>query len=337
MLDDRKRLVLRAVIEDYIETAEPVGSRTIARRHQLGVSSATIRNEMADLEEIGYLEQPHVSAGRVPSDKGYRFYVDMLMEPLQYTLQQYHQVQKEMLRHYREMERLCQEAGRLLASLTNSAAVVVAPPIEHLAFQHVQLLPVDANDVLVVLVLHPSVVKNRLMKTEKAYTASELLEMSMGLNQKLKGVTYRNLGPTILREIVAEFGEIGHVMVELLINGLVEEKNEQVYSSGAPQILSQPEFKDVEKAKLFFEALEQKEIWLKLLADDSEGVQVTIGKENPYADMQDLSVVKATYHVGGQVVGSIGVVGPTRMDYARMVAMVELIASALSELLTDMK
>lgn len=337
MLDDRKRLVLRAVIEDYIETAEPVGSRTVARKHQLGVSSATIRNEMADLEEIGYLEQPHISAGRVPSDKGYRFYVDMLMEPLQYTLQQYRQVQNEMLRHYREMERLCQEAGRLLASLTNSAAVVVAPPIEQLAFQHVQLLPVDTNDVLVVMVLHPSVVKNRLIKTEEAYTASELLEMSMGLNQKLKGVTYRNLGPTILREIISEFGEIGHVMVELLVNGLVEEKNEQVYSSGAPQILNQPEFRDVEKAKTFFEALEQKEIWLKLLAEDSEGVQVTIGKENPYADIQDLSVVKATYQVGGQVVGSIGVVGPTRMDYARMVAMVELIASALSELLTDMK
>lgn len=336
MLDDRKSLVLRAVIEDYIQTAEPVGSRTIARKHQLGVSPATIRNEMADLEETGYLEQPHVSAGRIPSDKGYRFYVDVLMEPLAYTLEQYRQVHHEMMSHYREMERLIQEAGRILAALTKSAAIVVAPPIEQLAFQHVQLISVDERDVLVVLVLNPSVVKNKLIRTERVYTAVELTELSVALNQKLKGVTYRDLGPTILRDIVSEFGEIGTVMVELLVNGLAAEKNEQVFSSGVTQILNQPEFRDVERAKAFFETLEQKDIWLNLLGDDARGVQVTIGKENPHNDMKDCSLVTATYHVGGHVVGTLGVVGPTRMEYARMVAMVELMASTLSELLTEM-
>ncbi len=337
MLDDRKSRVLRAVIEDYIETAEPVGSRTIARKHRLGVSPATIRNEMADLEETGYLEQPHVSAGRIPSDKGYRFYVDTLMEPMTYTLEQYRQVYNEMMKHYREMERLIQEAGRLLASFTQSAAIVVAPPIEQLAFQHVQLIPVDERDVLVVLVLNPNVVKNKIIRTENHYSSEELLKLSLGLNQKLRGATYRDLGPTVLREIVAEFGEIGTVMVELLVNGLAAEKNEQVYSSGMTHILNQPEFRDVERAKSLLETLEQKEIWLNVLADEGHGVRVSIGKENPYSDIQDCSLVSATYHVGGHVVGSLGVIGPTRMEYARMVAMVELIASTLSELLTDMK
>lgn len=337
MLDDRKSRVLRAVIEDYIETAEPVGSRTIARKHRLGVSPATIRNEMADLEETGYLEQPHVSAGRIPSDKGYRFYVDALMEPMKYTLEQYRSVCDEMMKHYREMERLVQEAGRLLASLTQSAAIVVAPPIEQLAFQHVQLIPVDERDVLVVLVLNPNVVKNKIVRTDRAFSSEELLQLSAGLNQKLRGVTYRDLGPTVLREVIAEFGEIGQVMVELLVKCLAADRDDQVYSSGMTHILNQPEFRDVEKAKLLLEALEQKEIWLDLLGDDMHGVRVTIGKEHPYADIQDCSLVTANYYVGGHVVGSVGVIGPTRMEYARMVAMVELIASTLSELLTDMK
>ncbi|HHT73308.1 MAG TPA: heat-inducible transcription repressor HrcA [Firmicutes bacterium] len=337
MLDDRKSRVLRAVIEDYIETAEPVGSRTIARKHRLGVSPATIRNEMADLEETGYLEQPHVSAGRIPSDKGYRFYVDALMEPMSFTLEQYRQVYSEMIKHYREMERLIQEAGKLLASLTQSAAIVVAPPIEQLTFQHVQLIPVDERDVLVVLLLHPNVVKNKIVRTERAFSSAELIQLSVGLNQKLKGITYRDLGPTVLREIVGEFGEIGQVMVELLVRGLSSEKDEQVYSSGMTHILNQPEFKDVEKAKAFLEAFEQKELWLNLLGEDSQGVRVKIGKENFHSDIQDCSLVTATYHVGGHVIGSLGIVGPTRMEYARMVAMVELIASTLSELLTDMK
>ena len=188
VLDDRKSQVLRAVIEDYIETAEPVGSRTIARKHRLGVSPATIRNEMADLEETGYLEQPHVSAGRIPSDKGYRFYVDTLMEPVQYTVEQYRQVYDEMIKHYREMERLIQEAGRLLASMTKSAAIVVAPPIEQLTLQHVQLLPVDERDVLVVLILSPNVVKNKIIRTERAFDSAELALLSAGLNQRLKGL-----------------------------------------------------------------------------------------------------------------------------------------------------
>ncbi|MGI6148260.1 MAG: heat-inducible transcription repressor HrcA [Firmicutes bacterium] len=337
MLDDRKSQVLRAVIEDYIETAEPVGSRTIARKHRLGVSPATIRNEMADLEETGYLEQPHVSAGRIPSDKGYRFYVDTLMEPVQYTVEQYRQVYDEMIKHYREMERLIQEAGRLLASMTKSAAIVVAPPIEQLTFQHVQLLPVDERDVLVVLILSPNVVKNKIIRTERAFDSAELALLSAGLNQRLKGITYRDLGPTVLREIVADFGEIGQVMVELLVKGLAGDKNEQVYSSGMTHILNQPEFRDVEKAKALIEALEHKDLWLNLLCDDLHGVRVTIGKENIYSDIQDCSLVTATYHVGGHVVGSLGVIGPTRMEYARMLAMVELIASTLSELLTEMK
>ena len=339
MLDERKRLVLRAVIEDYVETAEPVGSRTIARKHNLGVSPATIRNEMADLEETGYLHQPHVSAGRVPSDKGYRFYVDVLMEPHTFSEREYGVIYKEISGHYREMERLIQESTRLLALLTQSISVIVAPRMDRLVFKHVQLVFLDETIILVILVLHPGIVKNKLIKTEQRYSPEELHEISAALNRKLKGITYRELGPTVFNEIIRDFGDIGTVLVELVFRGLTEDKGEQVYSSGTVNILNQPEFRDVDRARVLLEVLDEKERLLGLLSDASKsrGVNVAIGHENLHAEMHECSLVTSTYHVGRDVVGTIGVIGPTRMEYSKVVSVVDLIASYLSELLTELK
>ncbi len=339
MLGERKRMVLRAIIDNYIETAEPVGSRTIARKHGLGVSSATIRNEMADLEETGYLHQPHVSAGRIPSDKGYRFYVDALVQPHSFSLTEHLKIQEEFTKTRAGLERAIHEAGRLLALLTDSIALVVAPGTDQLVLKHLQLAAIEDSGILLTAVLHPGIVKNRLIRTKQRYTPEEINELSAVLNQKLKGVTYRELGSTIFNEIARDYGEIGRVLVELLLQGLVEEKGEQVYASGTVNILNQPEFRDVERAVALLEILEEKERVLSLLsgATSSSGVQVVIGHENVFTSLQDCSLVTCTYYVGSDVVGTLGVIGPTRMDYARIMAAVGLVSSSLSAFLTEQK
>lgn len=339
MLDERKRLVLRAIIDSYIATAEPVGSRTIARRHDLGVSSATIRNEMADLEETGYLQQPHVSAGRIPSDKGYRFYVDTLLKPEPFPLSDLEKLQREMLGTQLSLERSIHEAARLLALLTQSVSLVVAPSTDHLVFKHLQLVALEDVGILVTLVLHPGIVKNRLIRTEKEYTSEQITELSGALNEKLKGVTYRELGPTIFTAIIQDYGEIGSVLVELILQGLAEDEGTQVYASGAVNIFNQPEFRDMERAKALFETLEEKDYLLSLLSttSKSDGVQVVIGQENIHSAMQGCSLVTCTYFVGSDVVGTLGVLGPTRMDYAKVMAAVGSVSHSLSTLLTELK
>ncbi len=339
MLDDRKRLVLRAIIDSYIETAEPVGSRTIARKHDLGVSPATIRNEMADLEETGYLQQPHVSAGRVPSDKGYRFYVDTLMEPYVFPGLELRRLQEEISSTQLSPERSIHEAARLLALLTQSISLIVAPSPDQLVFKHLQLVALEDTGILVTLVLHPGVVKNRLIRTKREYSSEQIADVSAALNHKLKGVTYKQLGLTIFSEVIRDFGEIGRALVELILQGLAEDKGEQIYASGTVNILNQPEFRDVNRAIALLEALEQKEHLLSLLGSAAKfsGVQVAIGQENVSSAMQSCSLVTCTYYVGNDVVGTIGVIGPTRMDYARVMAAVEVVSRSLSTLLTDDK
>ena len=339
MLDDRKRLVLRAIIDNYIETAEPVGSRTIARKHDLGVSPATIRNEMADLEETGYLQQPHVSAGRVPSDKGYRFYVDALMEPYVFPGLELQRLQEEISHTQSSPERSIYEAARLLALLTQSVSLIVAPSPDQLVFKHLQLAALEDTRILVTLVLHPGIVKNRLIRTKREYSSEQIADVSAALNQKLKGVTYKQLGLTIFTEVIRDFGEIGRALVELILQSLAEDKGEQIYASGTVNILNQPEFRDVDRAIALLEALEQKEHLLSLLgaAAKSSGVHVAIGQENVSRAMQSCSLVTCTYYVGNDVVGTIGVIGPTRMDYARVMAAVEMVSRSLSTLLTDDK
>lgn len=339
MLGERKRLVLRAIIDNYIQTAEPVGSRTIARKHDLGVSSATIRNEMADLEETGYLHQPHVSAGRIPSDKGYRFYVDALVQPHSFSHAERRRIREEISKGSSGLERITHEAARLLAVLTDSISVVVAPGMDQLVLQHLQMSVLDDSQILLTLVLHPGIVKNRLIYTEQQYTAEEISDLSQVLNQKLKGITYRELGATILNEIARNFGEIGKVLVELLIQGLIEEKGEQVYASGTTNILNQPEFRNVERAIALLEVLEEKERVLGLLTDTSKlsGVQVVIGHENMLSSLKDCSLVTCTYYVGSNVVGTLGVIGPTRMDYGRIISAVGLVSNSLSALLSEQK
>lgn len=338
MLDERKILILQAVIDDYIQSAEPVGSRTIARRHNLGISPATIRNEMSDLEEIGYILQPHVSAGRVPSDKGYRFYVDVLMKPEDISEEVRRTIYGQLATKHRQVEELIQETCKLLSVLTEHVAIIVAPQVDACVLKHIQLVPFDDNFILVVLVMSPGLVQNKIIEVSTKYTMDELVVMSTQITRKLRGIAYRDIGASLIKSIRDQFGDIGVALLDLIAQELAESKFEQIYFNGAIQIFNQPEFKDIERAKSLLAILEEKEAISDLLGDlrKRSGVQVGIGQENDHTGMQECSLVASTYGIGSEVIGSIGVIGPTRMEYAKVFSTVEFMANILSEALTEL-
>lgn len=339
-MDRRKMRILQAVTDDYILTAEPVGSRTLARKYKLGVSPATIRNEMADLEESGYLEQPHTSAGRIPSDKGYRFYVDTLMRPMRLTEAERELIRAELLARRRAIEEMIHHTARMLALWTRYTSLVLAPRLSEAAFRHIEFVPLDSHHVLVVLVTGPGMVQDRIVAMTEPVDQDELRQLAHFLNQRLRGVRLRDVGRTLLDELQDEIRDarLYAEAVELLSRGLEGGGSEAVYLDGAVNILEQPEFRDVARARTVLSLMGDQETLIGVLTDlaAGEGVTVTIGRENRREELRECSVVTATYSVGGEVVGAIGVVGPTRMEYSKVLAVVECIAATLSDVLTDL-
>ncbi len=339
-MQERKKKILRAVTDDYIQTAEPVGSRTIARKYNLGVSPATIRNEMADLEEGGYLRQPHTSAGRIPSDKGYRYYVDSLMDVPQVPLDEREQIQREIRLPQRELGDIIQRAIRLLTLLTNYTSIAVTPGVHQGAVRHIQILPMDETHVLVLLVTEPGFVQHCIVEVGNPVTPSKTEHLSLVLNDRLRGRALGDLDRHLLTQLGEDLDDVRlfEQAVELLYRAMKEQTEETVYLDGAVRILNQPEFRDVERAKLLIGALEERNRVLSMLGGvvyDQE-ITITIGEENAYAEMKDCSMVTAAYGIGGQTIGLVGVLGPTRMEYARAVSVVENMADNLREMLTKM-
>lgn len=335
MLDERKRRVLHALTDDYIETAEPVGSRNLARKHQLGVSPATVRNEMADLEEAGYLQQPHTSAGRVPSDKGYRFYVDELMADWSPGRTERSAVQREVQAMRKAMEVLIHEAARMLARATKYTSVVAAPRLAASVFRHIELVPLDASSVLAVVVSDPGFVQHTIIEVRRPVTDVHASRVAALLNRHLFGVRFGDIGPQLLNVIEESVAhdDLYEAVADLLSGRLAEDAEDKVYLEGTLNILSQPEFHDVERARSLLALLEARDILERVLnlASRSTEATVIIGAENPVIEMRDCSVVVSAYTLGGEVIGAIGVLGPTRMEYAKTVGMVQYMAEHLSE------
>lgn len=332
--------ILQAVTDDYIQTAEPVGSRTIARKYDLGVSPATIRNEMSDLEELGYLEQPHTSAGRVPSDKGYRFYVDQLMDPEVFSAEERDRLREEVVATERAMEHMIHRASRLLSLLTKYTAVVSAPRLSVTVIRRLQLTALDERNILVVLVTDPGFVRTHIVEVPNPVDETTLEPLEEWLNRHLVGKSLKELGRGLLAELREEMARtrLYTAVVDLIAETLGGRSEDRVYLDGTLYLFEQPEFKDVERAKNLIGFLEHEENLAAILSElaGSSGTRVSIGRENRQAEIQDCSFVTATYRVGGHVVGAVGLIGPTRLDYARAVAAVELMADSLSDVLTDM-
>lgn len=339
MLDDRKQKVLLAIIQDYIATAEPIGSRTIARKYDLGVSPATIRNEMADLEDLGYIEQPHTSAGRVPSDLGYRYYVDCLMKRKRISKDDEAKIITGFKTRVDEVARVIQETNRILSAMTNYTSVVLGPKNSKSAVKHVRLLPLDEGRALVVVVGANGIVQNRMIDVSESLTQSDLEYISNVLNAKLQGHTLDTIKMTLIREIYSELSKNEYIFdaaMDLIQGALNLNSEEKVYLAGTLNIFNQPEFKDINKVKTLLSLLEQDALLRDLLKESSQeepGLMVKIGGENKLEGFKDCSMITATYQINGEVVGAIGLIGPTRMHYNKAMAMVEFVTEHLSQVL----
>lgn len=336
-LSERKKRILKAIIGDYIRTAEPVGSKALTEGHALPFSSATIRNEMSELEEMGYLEKPHTSAGRIPSPQGYRLYVDELMERPSDSDEDDLPLQKIMQTRVREFDRLIQEAGRLISSLTDYASVAITPAMTQITIRRFEIIAVDTMNFVIVVVTDSGAVKNKMVRTMASVSKDEAELLTYVLNQTLTGlplghitaerfdIVRRAAGLTALLAPVAEY-------LAELIEDLSDQK---VYLEGARKLLRFPEYRDLGKAQALLDYMEVDHRHLLPATRKIDGIRFFIGPENGENPLSDTSVIYAKYDIGRIGQGAIGIVGPTRMDYAKLSAQLSRFAKGLNKLIAE--
>ncbi len=341
-LDDRKTKILNAIIRNYLKTGEPVGSRTISKYTDLNLSSATIRNEMADLEELGYIVQPHTSAGRIPSDKGYRFYVDHLMAEKDREVDEMKQF---VIEHTEKVEHLLQQAAKILASNTNYATMVTAPSYQGNKLKFIQLSYVDEGQILAVIVTDGNLVKNKIIPVSGPIDNETMLKLNIVLNSTLNGLTLEeiNLGTIArLKEQAGIHSDIIGEVLDTLSQMMLQEDDIRVYTSGTTNFFKYPELSDTGKASELISTFEEKQqlaslVTENLLDENSTGIQVYIGNESSIQTMKDCSVVTAVYELGEGVRGTIGIVGPKRMDYEKVMDNLKVLKNSLDGILNKPK
>lgn len=336
-LDERKTKILKAIIRTYLETGEPVGSRTISKCSDLNLSSATIRNEMSDLEDLGYIVQPHTSAGRIPSDKGYRFYVDHLMLEKDREVSE---MKEFVIERTEKMEQVLKQIAKLLAANTNYATIVSAPQTHRGKVKFIQLSVVDEEQVLATIMLDGNIVKNKIVRTEEPLDQETMLKLNILLNSSLNGLALEeiNLGTiSRLKEQAGIHSAMVSDVLDAVAQAIQEDEELEIYTSGATNIFKYPELSDSQKASELISAFEEKQELRDLLVDnlnseENTGIQVYIGSESPLQRMKDCSVVTATYELGDGVHGTVGIVGPKRMDYEKVVDNLKTLKIQLDEI-----
>lgn len=324
-LDERKTKILHAIIRTYLETGEPVGSRTISKYTDLNLSSATIRNEMSDLEELGYIVQPHTSAGRIPSDKGYRFYVDNLMQEKDREVAE---MKDFVIERTEKMEQVLKQVVKLLANNTNYATMITAPQYQHGKLKFIQLSQVDEEQLLAVIVLEGNIVKNKIIRTGlDGMDNEQILKLNLLLNTSLNGLALNQINLATIARLKEQAGihsEIVSKVLDAIAESVSEDEDLEIYTSGATNIFKYPELADSGRAQQLISAFEEKQQLVSLVNDslsdeENTGIQVYIGSESPMQTMKDCSVVTATYELGEGMKGTIGIIGPKRMDYENVV------------------
>ncbi len=330
-LNERKLNILKAIIKDYIETAEAVGSRTISKKYDLGISAATIRNEMADLEELGYLIQPHTSAGRVPTEKGYKLYVDTLMATSELSDTDKKMIERCVQENIDHIESLIRETSKLLSELTNYTTVgFTRNLINHSTIKYIQLVSMDKNNLLLIVVTDKGDIKKETIATKVYLDQVKLNIISDNLTKKLEGKTITSLDNRLIAFIKHEIGEYSNLIDQLIdaLNSNLSNEELSMTLSGATNMFSYPEFNDVLKARSFFNMLEEKENIDKMTKSKGilkENANIIIGSDNEVKDAQEYSIVTATYKVDEDSVGRISFIGPTRMDYSRIYSIISYI------------
>jgi len=340
MLTDRQKIILQILVDDYIRSAEPVGSRTISKRPDMSISPATVRNDMSDLEELGFLEQPHTSAGRIPSQKGYRFYVDHLLQPEGFSEVDVGVLRNAFATKIDQMEQVVQQTATILSSLTNYTSIVLGPQLNTTKLHNIQLLPLADRQAVALIVADNGHVENRVVSLPEGVAPESVQHYVELLNRKLVGLPMNKLKTALLSVIADElrrhaeqFENVMTFLGELLPSR--DTKAPKLYLGGKTMILNQPEFRNFEKLGPLLNMFEQKDMLFKVLEGRAEpGVQVRIGQENWLETIHDCSLITASYAINGEAVGKIAVLGPTRMDYARVIGIMEHLSRGLSGILT---
>ena len=337
-LDERKRKILKAIIQTYLETGEPVGSRTISKYTDLNLSSATIRNEMSDLEELGYIIQPYTSAGRIPSDLGYRLYVDELMKEKDKEVAE---IKDLMIEKTDKMEKVLKQVVKILASNTNYATMITGPTYHRNKLKFIQLSRVSEVQLLAVVVVEGNIVKNHIIELREPMDEETVLKLNLLLNTQLNGLTIEEINLAMISRMKEQAGihsEVISSVIDAIAQAIaVDDQEMEIYTSGATNIFKYPELADTSKASELISAFEEKDALAEFVKDtmdndngsENTGIQVYIGNESPVKTMKDCSVVTATYDLGGGMQGTIGIIGPKRMDYENVVDNLKTLKSQL--------
>ncbi|GAB2558785.1 heat-inducible transcriptional repressor HrcA [Gracilibacillus alcaliphilus] len=333
MLTERQIQVLKVIIDEFIQSAQPIGSRAIAKKDGITASPATIRNEMADLEELGFLVKTHTSSGRVPSEKGYRFYVDHLLIPFQLSSQDMGVIQHTFAREMLEFEKVVQQSAKVLSDLTSYTSIVLGPQVFETTLKKIQIVGLSDHSAVAILVTSSGHVEHRYFNVPKMLKSSDLEKLVNILNDRLVGVPIIQLEQKLS-------GEIAGILQEHMSNldktyaflqqALLEEQPAKLYMDGKTNMMRQPEFNDIQKIQSLFSIMEQEDEIAKLLKTSDKGIKVFIGHENQIREMQDCSLITASYSLGDKQLGTIALLGPTRMEYSKVISVLNALSVQLS-------
>lgn len=336
MLTERQKLILNAIVDDYIRSAEPVGSRTISKRGDVNFSPATIRNEMSDLEELGYLEQPHTSAGRIPSHKGYRYYVDHLVKRGNLSVQELDALRTFFAEKLQEMEHLIQHVATMLSSLTNYTSIVLGPELLSTTLKHLQIVPLNDKTAVAIIVTNTGHVENKVVTIPDGMSVLDIEKMVNLLNARLSGVPLLQFKSKLHNEVSSELGRYVAKYEELMSmieSVLQSDEEDRIFVGGTTNMLTQPEFRDVGKVKGILDLFDEAHTLVKLFSEASPGIQVRIGAENSVEAISNCSLITASYSIDGQLLGTIGILGPTRMEYGKVISLLDHLSKDMAVLL----
>ncbi|GAA0084547.1 heat-inducible transcriptional repressor HrcA [Clostridium sp. CTA-7] len=337
-IDERKIKILQAIINDYIMTGEPVGSRTIAKKYDLGVGSATIRNEMADLEDMGYLEQPHTSAGRIPSNKGYRLYVDKLMETGRLTREEELKIKEYIINSAMyEVDKIVKKACSLLSELTNLTTVVQTPSVRSSYIKSIQLLTIDSHNLVSVIVADSGVIKNHRIRVNNMPRPETIQMINEVLNLRLKNLTIEEINLEVINNLRMElkgFDEVFNGILPALYETLKEANNTEVFVEGTTNIFNYPEYNNIEKAKEILSLINDKDSLIDLIEPGND-ITIRIGEENYFPEAKDCSIISAEYSLDGRPIGKIGLIGPKRINYSKVIAIMGQVMKELNKSLRN--
>ncbi|OIK13110.1 heat-inducible transcriptional repressor HrcA [Bacillus sp. MUM 13] len=337
MLTDRQLLILKVIIDDFIRNAQPVGSRSLSKKEEITFSSATIRNEMSDLEELGFIEKTHTSSGRIPSEQGYRYYVDHLLHPQRLKKDDRAMLQSIFAERIYELEKIVQKSAKILSELTSYTSIVLGPKVKDNKLRKIQIVPISQDTAIAIIITDTGHVENKMISLPPSFDLNEIEKMANILNDRLAGVPLAELKDKIYKEVAVLLRQHIHdygTIVSSLADTFAVSEAGKIFFGGKTNMLKQPEFHDIEKVTSLLSMIEQEQGMYDLIKQNPAGIHVKIGRENNNTVLDDCSLITATYSVGEEQVGTIAILGPTRMQYSRVISLLEFFSNDMTALLT---